>query len=276
MAEIVAAVACAHGPMMAVRPALDDAGRKARVYAAFEEARARLERARLDHLIVVSNEHLQNFFLHNWPALCLVYAEEMEGPFERNLPIPRATLRGYPAFGRHVLASGLAAGFDLASSQEFEPDHGIMLPLQYLRPASDLPVTMMIQNCTEPPMPLPRRCHQLGGFLAEAVARWPQDERVAVLGFGGLSHWIGVKRMGEVNAVWDRWVVDNLCAGRSEPLLDAPLESIAEQGGNGGEEIRNWLTVMGAAGDRPAELLAYEPIPDWLIGAGVVYWDIAN
>jgi protocatechuate 4,5-dioxygenase beta chain len=275
MAQLVAAVACAHGPMMAVRPEPDADGSKARIYAAFAEARARLARAHLDSLIVVSNEHLQNFFFDNWPALCVAYAEAMEGPFERNLPIPRATLRGHGAFGAYLVEAGLNAHFDLASSQEFQPDHGIMLPLQHLRPEHDLPVTIVLQNCVEPPLPTLRRCHEFGRFLGEAVARWPRAERVAVLGFGGLSHWIGVKRMGEVNPTWDRWVIDSLRTGRGETVLAVPPEAIARDGGNGGEEVRNWLTVAGAAGDRPAELLAYEAIPDWLIGAGVLYWDLA-
>lgn len=275
MAEIVAAIACAHTPMMAVRPAPDGSGMKERFYAALREARGRLERVRPDMLVVVSNEHLQNWFFGNWPALAIAYPETMEGPFERHLPMPRYQLRGYPAFGRYLVEAALAAHFDPSWSEEFEPDHGVMLPLYHLRPQMDLPVTLVLQNCVHPPMPTLRRCQAFGRLLGEAIARWPQPGRVALIGVGGLSHWIGIQGMGRVNADWDRWFLERLCAGDGEALGAIAPEELARDAGNGGEEIRNWLAVQAAVGNRPAELLAYEPITDWLTGSAVVYWDLA-
>lgn len=275
MAEIVAAIACAHTPMMAVRPAPDGSGMKERFYAALREARGRLERVRPDMLVVVSNEHLQNWFFDNWPALAIAYPETMEGPFERHLPMPRYQLRGYPAFGRYLVEAALAAHFDPSWSEEFEPDHGVMLPLYHLRPQMDLPVTLVLQNCVHPPMPTLRRCQAFGRLLGEVIARWPQPGRVALIGVGGLSHWIGIQGMGRVNAAWDRWFLERLCAGDGEALGAIAPEELARDAGNGGEEIRNWLAVQAAVGNRPAELLAYEPITDWLTGSAVVYWDLA-
>jgi aromatic ring-opening dioxygenase catalytic subunit (LigB family) len=274
MAEIVAAVACGHAPGIATRPEPDAAGRKQRFFDALAQARARLREARPTALLVVSNEHLQNFFLNNWPAFCLAYPEEMEGPIESWLPGPKMTLRGYPEFGRYLLTAGLNAHFDLAASQELRPDHAVILPLRYLRPEADLPVTILLQNCVEPPFPTLQRCLQLGRFLGRAIAEWPRPDRFALIGVGGISHWIGIKRMGEINEAWDRWFLDLVCRGRSEEIASIPPESIARDAGNGGEEIRNWLTVLAAIGDRPGELLAYEPVPDWVIGAAVVYWDL--
>src|SRR3712207_4046162 len=140
MAQIVAAVASAHAPGLATRPEPDPAGMKERFYGALRQARERLAAARPDALIVVSNEHLQNFFFNNWPTFCIAYPEEMEGPIEGWMPIPRSTLRGHPEFGRYLVAEALNAHFDPASSQDLQPDHGVMLPLYHLRPQNDLPV----------------------------------------------------------------------------------------------------------------------------------------
>lgn len=276
MAEIVAAVACAHAPGVVMRPEPDPAGMKERWFRAMDEARARLAAARPDALVVVCNDHIQNFFFDNWPTFCIAYPEEMEGPFERHMPMPRYRLRGYPEFGAYFLERALAAHFDLASSQEYEPDHGVMIPLSRLRPEMDLPVTLLLQNCVHPPLPTPRRCAELGRFLGQAIREWPRPERFALIAVGALSHWIGIKRMGEINEAWDRWLLDLICQGRVEDLARLTSEDIEREGGNGGQEIRNWLAVMAAVNGHPAEQLAYEPVRDWVVGCAVVYWDLTG
>jgi hypothetical protein len=276
MGEIVAAVACAHAPGVATRPEPDAAGMKERFYAGMRQARARLAAARPDVLIVVSNEHLQNFFFDNWPALCIAYPEQIQGPIESWMPIPQVSLRGYPDLGRYLVTSALNAHFDVASSQDLVPDHGVILPLHHLRPEMDLPLVVVLQNCVEPPLPTLRRCYEFGRFLGQAIRAWPRPERFALIGVGGISHWIGVKRMGEINEAWDRWFLDLVCRGRTEEVASIPPESVLRDAGNGGEEIRNWLTVMAATGGHPAEQLAYEPVLDWVAGSAVVYWDLAT
>ena len=51
-------------------------------------------------------------------------------------------------------------------------------------------------------------------------------------------------------------------------------DEIERDGGNGGQEIRNWLALMAAVDGHPADLLAYEAVRDWVVGCGVVYWDL--
>lgn len=46
-------------------------------------------------------------------------------------------------------------------------------------------------------------------------------------------------------------------------------ESIGRDGGNGGQEIRTWLAAAAAAGNRPMEILGYEPILFFITGMGV-------
>lgn len=273
MAEIVAAIGCGHAPGVVMHPQPDEAGAKARWHAAMVEARQRLAAARPTALLVVSNEHIQNFFFNNWPTFCLAFPEEMDGPFERHMPMPRYHVAGYPEFGQFLLSEGLKAHFDFASSQEFEPDHGVFIPLQNLRPEMDLPLTVLLQNCVEPPLPTLRRCVEVGRFLRQAIAAWPRPDRFALIAVGGLSHWIGVKNMGTIAEDWDRWLLEQMRTGNTDAIAQLTQEEIERDGGNGGSEIRNWLTVMAAVDAIPADILAYEAVKDWVIGAAVTYWD---
>ncbi len=129
----------------------------------------------------------------------------------------------------------------------------------------------VLTNCVAPPLPAPRRSWQLGGFVRDFIAARPGGERVALLGSGGMSHWIGVPGHGQVNPDFDRQVLGWITDGRGDALAALGTAEIERDGGNGGQELRNWIAVLGALPGVKGELLSYDPVPDWLIGAGVVW-----
>lgn len=43
---------------------------------------------------------------------------------------------------------------------------------------------------------------------------------------------------------------------------------------NGDVELRSWISLLGAVGNTPAEVLAYEPIYRGIMGMGVAYWEM--
>jgi hypothetical protein len=96
-----------------------------------------------------------------------------------------------------------------------------------------------------------------------------------VLGTGGISHWVGSPETHRVNAEFDRWFMPCLVEGRANEVIEKykKAEDLEKIAGNGGQEIRDWLAVAGAM---PARLrprvLAYEPIPQWATGTGVMAW----
>ena len=47
-------------------------------------------------------------------------------------------------------------------------------------------------------------------------------------------------------------------------------EFIEENGGNGGQEIRNWLVLLGALQGFESDVAFYEPIPEWVTGMAIV------
>jgi catalytic LigB subunit of aromatic ring-opening dioxygenase len=71
--------------------------------------------------------------------------------------------------------------------------------------------------------PLPmlslKRCVHVGAFVREAIEWRPEQKRVAVIGTGGLSHWVGLPETDKVNADFDRWFLDCLVAGKREEVI---------------------------------------------------------
>ena len=48
-------------------------------------------------------------------------------------------------------------------------------------------------------------------------------------------------------------------------------DEIERDGGNGGQEIRNWIALLGAVPGWKGEVLAYQPVEEWIIGCGTVW-----
>jgi len=269
VAELVAAVAASHAPLITAAPESADPGQRERIYAGMAALREELERARPDALVICSNEHFANFFLDNFPPFCIGIGDQHRGPAEDWIRIPQGRLPGHPALGRWLVERAYAEEFDPSFSEDLCLDHGIMTVLHFLNPGWRVPVVPIVQNCGVAPMPTLRRCYRLGDVLRRAIEAWPEPARVALIGAGGLSHWVGMPGMGRIDAEFDRWFLDRLATGRVEEVLalgDADLE----RAGNGTHEIRSWLTVAGAAPGKRARVLAYEPVAPWVTGIGVI------
>jgi hypothetical protein len=142
-------------------------------------------------------------------------------------------------------------------------------------PESTIPVVPILINCVAPPLPRPKRVYELGKLVGAFVERVrPGAERVALLGSGGISHWIGVPGHGSINPDFDHRVLGAIQQGRGESLAAMTYAEIERDGGNGGQEIRNWIPILGALPGRKGEVLYDEAVPDWLIGTGVVWMEV--
>ena len=109
-----------------------------------------------------------------------------------------------------------------------------MVPLHFLTPQLDLPIVHIHQATSIGPRPPLKRCYKLGALIREFIESRPASERVAIVGTGGLSHWIGSPRMGEVNAEWDQALLQMLVERRDDDLL-AMSNADIEVAGDGGE-----------------------------------------
>ena len=269
MAEIVAAALTSHAPLITGKPEIARPEQRDRLYAGFQELRRRLAAARPDLFVMFVNDHLQNFPYSNLPAFCVGLAAAYDAPSPGGAPlmrIPPRKIRGAPEWGMALLEAGLAGGFDFAYSYEIESWDELSVPLHFLTPEGDVPVAAIYTNSGAPPLPVPRRCHALGAFVGDFIRSRPATERIALLATGGISHWVGTPETGRINPEWDHRVLDHVARADVAPLLRWTWAEIERDGGNGGQEIRNWIALLGAVPGWKGEVLAYEPVAEWITG----------
>jgi aromatic ring-opening dioxygenase LigB subunit len=135
-----------------------------------------------------------------------------------------------------------------------------------------IPLVPIVQNCAVPPLVPVRRAYEFGRALGEAIRSYTGLQRVALVGAGGLSHWIGNPRVGDIEEDFDRWFLERLERGELDQVLDI-TDSELELAGNGAHEIRSWLAVAGAVAPIRPRTLAYEPVYPWITGMAVAHWE---
>src|SRR5260221_467883 len=260
MASRAAAFAASHGPLIVREWDAVPQNEKSRMSTAFRELGRRLSAAKPDVLIVVSPDHWSNFFLDNYPAVCIGVGEANDGPPEPWMKdFPHRELAGHPRFAFHLVNESMQAGFEPTVSHRLKIDHGACIPLWRMQLGTMPKIVPLLLNSIEPPMPSLSRCLQWGQFLRKAIESYREPLRVAILGTGGLSHSIGEKTMGAIHEDFDHETIRLF--GRSESELIGFLEKQLPSRGNGSEEVRNWLVAHGAAQGRGLEPVAYLPAP---------------
>ncbi|WP_052664812.1 hypothetical protein [Nitriliruptor alkaliphilus] len=273
MGRVVGVFATSHSPGITGFPEKADPAKRAAVDAAYGQVRDRIAELEPDAIVGVSVEHFTNFFMDNLPVFSIATAEDFEAPVTDEmgefLRVERRRHAGHPALAEHVRAHALAEEFDPSLvGGDFAWDENFCVPLKHLDPEHRYPVVPIIVNAVEPPMPTLNRCYEFGRMLRRAIEAQDVASRVVVLGTGGLSHWVGLPEAGNINEAFDRRFLDHLSAGDIGPILALTEEQI-DAAGNGAHEIRSWLVAAGTAEGRGFDVLAYEPVPEWLTGTAV-------
>jgi len=274
-ARVILGGCVAHSPGLTGFPERAPENDRQAVLAAFAELAGLLAEAQPDALVVVSSEHFTNFSPANLPTLAVGSAEDYAWPaseaFSRFLRLPERRYPGQAALGRVLTERLLHAGFDPALvGGGYGFDESFAVPLALLvDPASPIPVVPIVVNAVQAPMPTLARCLSLGRALAGAISEQREAERIAVVATGGLSHWVGLPRAGEIDVAFDELVLGLLSKGDPACLAELPEERIAAAG-NGAAEIRAWAVAAGALEGCHWEVLCYRPVPAWLTGTAVL------
>lgn len=252
MARIVGGIGTSHIPAIGLamaRNQCDDPYWHS-FFEAYRPVRSWLEAARPTVAIVVYNDHGLNFFLDKMPAFAIGAASEYRNADEGwGLP----TLTPFPgdsAFSWHLIESLAAADFDLTTCQEMLVDHGFVVPMQLLWPnrvAWPVRTIPICVNTVQHPLPTPRRCLKFGEALGRAIESWPADERVIVLGTGGLSHQLDGRRAGFINKPFDLYCLEKI-EHEPEILARYSIRDLVELAGTQGPELIQWLVMRGALG----------------------------
>jgi aromatic ring-opening dioxygenase catalytic subunit (LigB family) len=265
---IVFACAASHAPGITAWTEAAPKQQADRIIGSYHDLQRMLDVASPDALLAISVEHWANFFLNQMPTFCIGRADHYDGPVEEWLRIPKSRIPGDPQLSAELLGGCLEAGFDLSFSDELLFDHATMLPLHFLTPRMDIPVVPLIINTLTPPMPAPRRCYALGRALEDTLEKY--SKRIAIVATGGLSHWPGEPKHGQINIAFDKSFLETLTNGNRSQLADYSDQKIAMEAGSGGHEIRTWITLAGVLRGWKAKLLAYEPVVPWATGCGLV------
>jgi aromatic ring-opening dioxygenase catalytic subunit (LigB family) len=273
MAELVGVFAASHTPVMLNFPEIISAEERDDVFQAFKHLGAQLRAVRAESLIIISDDHLHNFFLDNFPAVCIGATDRYPTPVEHWLKASRRELRGDVALGAHLLTEALDSDFDPAFSMDLTLDHGTLTPIELAAFTDDVGIVPILVNCVQPPLPSMRRALQWGQFLRASVQRFAGAQRVAILATGGLSHDVGTPRMGIVDEKFDREFLSSLMQSDRNAAVRYAHANV-DRAGNGTEEVRTWLMAHGAAGGARFEVLYYRAVEKWYAGIGIGKWHV--
>ncbi len=289
MAHIVSIHAVSHTPVMINFPDAVSDQDSQRVYAAFKHFGQQVMEARPDVLLILSDDHVHNFFLNNLPAFCIGAAGNYEAPVEHWLKVEKRTVPGDSGLGTYLLEKALEKDFDPALSMELVLDHGFITPLVLSGIPNQIPVVPVLINCVQPPLPKMGRCHAFGDMLAQALLEDRSDKRISVIASGGISHDLSTPRMGMINEAFDRRFIEHLRLGQAKEAIDFASQEV-HTAGNGAEEVRMWLMAMGMGqalsragylkhsinGHAAFELDFYQALENWYTGIGLGHWALAS
>jgi len=306
MAEIIAGVAMSHSPLiMTSEAAAGDKGQ--RFLQTTKEMKKWLEDTGADVIVLVSDDHFNSYFYDHMPSFTIGIGEcEGWGDWQ----IPEYMIPVQQDLAKHILHTGLENNVDFAFTMRMKVDHGHTQAIYFLNSDLGIPVVPIAVNTAAPPLPTMDRCFQLGEMLRQSIESWESDKKVAIVASGGLSHWVPIPKIdsekqedqglihilkngrqeieqleeyldsrktrvtslqtGPVNEEWDRLLLQLIKDKDFDSLRKWTSEFIEEKGGNGGQEIRNWLVLLGALQGFESDVAFYEPIPEWVTGMAIV------
>jgi len=294
--EIVGAYACSHAGLLITRGDNAPAAQRDAVYAAFREMGDAIRAARAEAVVLIATDHGKIYPLSGVPQFTIGVSASAEGIGDAGLPA--CTIPVHQAFAQAILSGAIAEGVDLSYSETARIDHSFVTPLMLAFGDDPIPIVPIAQNCNFPPLPTFARSYEVGAKLGRAITAGPPG-RVAVVGTGGLSHWVGtleqqqfrrrpagtrahggvataavLDEVGPINEAFDRDFIATICAGAAAAFVrEWTDERVYDAAGNGAQEIRNWILLAGLTNDKKARLLAYEPVREWLTGTGVIAFE---
>jgi 2,3-dihydroxyphenylpropionate 1,2-dioxygenase len=235
-------------------------------------------------VIVFGGDH-RRAFRHVVPTFGVALSASIiaEGPHPAgDLTVPSGTAR---SLCEHLLTEE----FDVAVCRDVELDHAFAQPVRDLLGTLDAkPVIPVAVNCATAPLPTGRRVADFGA----AVGRFLDsvDERVLVIGTGGLSHSppsleVDTYQLDDderariisagmadartkIRPDWDGEVLQAISTWDAAELIRL-VDCAHTRAGAGANEVRTWVAAGAAGGGRPVRPLAYEPVPEWITGMAV-------
>ncbi len=255
--------------------------------AALDRLAAEFAAAQPDLVIIVGDDQRELYTGSNQPALAVFHGEAItmmdklrkdHGPewlrelgqgylMDDNHVIP-----GAPDWALDLIHGLIDEEFDVAASAQVDDPHqagfghAFGFIVKRLFGGRRVPVLPVMLNTYYPPnVPSAKRCVALGEAIRRVVQRCPREARVAVIGSGGLSHFV-------VDEALDRAVLDAIHRADGAALGAIPRQAL----NSGSSEILNWIVTAGAMLPTPVAWSEYHPLyrtpAGTGVGAGFVVW----
>jgi protocatechuate 4,5-dioxygenase, beta chain len=273
MGKVILGLAAPHNPNITSRPEKMSHEVQSKLDSAFGYLKGRLSEASPDCLLVLTSDHVTNFFYNNAPMFCLGVSDTCIGPAPKELSelrIPRATLKVDTAMAKGLLHFGIESGIDFSYSQEMILDHAFMVPLSLLTPHMDLPIVPLHINGMLPPRPTAARCYRLGQQIGEYI-RNHYNGKVAVLASGSFTGDIGGPKMGSIDTALDLEFLDLVKDAKGQEMVNKATTETLERAGVA-NEILIWIALQGVLGDLRPSFTDYICGKDWSTAATLAAW----
>ncbi|WEK47830.1 MAG: class III extradiol dioxygenase family protein [Candidatus Andeanibacterium colombiense] len=265
MSEIIGGLFTSHVPGIgaAIAKGLQDDPYWKPFFDGFLPVHEWLERRKPDVAVVFYNDHGLNFFLDKMPTFAIGAAPEYRHEDEGWGIGGFKPFAGHPELSWHIIEQVVASEFDPVTCQSMMVDHAVAVPFELCWPhTQSWPVKLVpiCLNTVQHPLPSPKRCLALGRAVGRALKSWKGNEKIVVMGTGGLSHQLEGSRAGFINTEYDRFCLDNI-GPNPEALLRHDSLDIVELAGSQGVEILNWLAARGALTGDVVELASNYHVP---------------
>jgi aromatic ring-opening dioxygenase catalytic subunit (LigB family) len=236
--------------------------------------------AKPDVVVIVGDDHYELFGPSNMPAISIFHGEKLktlDKLASEALPVfMRAVGKGFAMDAVHIadgaphFATALISGLierkiDVGAAGRVDDPHragfghAFGFVMKRILPAADIPIVPILLNTYYPPnVPTAERCYEFGTALREVIEAYPEDLRVAIIGSGGLSHFV-------VDEDLDRRVLSGFDPANAERLVSLPREALI----SGSSEILNWVVVAGAIAGLAERWMEYYPVYRTPAGTGI-------
>lgn len=191
-------ICASHSPLMEFASP-QRAEQETNVRAAFDKMAAEVKAFDPTLIITFGPDHFNGFFYDLMPSFCVGIRATAAGDWnygaENNkINVPEET-------ALHLVRRVLDEGVDVAYSYRMQADHGVTQPLHFLcgGQLDRYPTLPIFINGAAAPMPTTKRTVALGRAVGQFIKSLNlENERVLILGTGGLSHDPPTPQMGSV------------------------------------------------------------------------------